>query len=85
MKYEPYLAVVGRLHKQKFDYVLLEDLDNPIADPVTRDRLQSHTFFITDVLDMIRPKGPMLSLGLHLSRNSISTGGSSIYSGVLMY
>ncbi|SNR77277.1 F5/8 type C domain-containing protein [Humidesulfovibrio mexicanus] len=63
-KYEPYLAVVGRLHKQKFNYVLLEDLDNPIADPVTRDRLQSHTFFITDVLDMIRTQGANALPGL---------------------
>jgi hypothetical protein len=64
--YEPYLAVISRLRKNGFEYVLLEDIDNPISDPVLRNRLQSHTFFVHDILSMIAKLGARNIVGLEL-------------------
>lgn len=52
-KYEPYKDVIKRLLANNFDYVLLEDLGESVLDPVSRERLQSHTFFIRDLLSAI--------------------------------
>jgi hypothetical protein len=64
--YEPYLAVISRLRTNGFEYVLLEDIDNPISDPVIRNSLRSHTFFVHDILSMIAKLGARSIDGLEL-------------------
>jgi hypothetical protein len=66
VKYEAYQDVIKRLIENNFDYILLEGLDNPIVDSVLRERLQSHTFFIHDVLEMIKKLGENNLPGLRL-------------------
>lgn len=55
--YDSYENVIERLQDNDFKYVLLEDLDNPIKDPSLRKRLQSHTFFVHDLLKRIKKNG----------------------------
>lgn len=64
--YEPYLDVVKRLKQNGFNYVLLEDIDNPISDPTLRNRLKSHTFFVTELLKIIKDRGEDNIIGLDL-------------------
>mgnify|MGYP001401797468 CR=1 FL=1 len=68
-RYEPYLDVVKRLKANGFKYVLLEDLDNPIDDPVRKEQLKSHTFFVNDILEEIRKNGENNIFGLDLVRS----------------
>ena len=55
--YEPYEAVVNRLRQNRFEYVLLEGLDDPIEDPISKKQLRSHTFFVHDLLLLINKNG----------------------------
>ena len=66
IRYEPYLAVINRLRENGFGYVLLEDIENPISDPVTRNSLRSHTFFVDGILSMIAKLGAESIDGLEL-------------------
>ena len=55
--YEPYHDVIDRLYKNSYDYILLDNLENPIVDPILKKRLRSHTFFIEDMLNLIKKYG----------------------------
>lgn len=63
--YEPMKAVIDRLLKENFKYLLLDSLENPIGSKSERDQLVSHTFFVSDLLDAIKLKGVDKIPGLH--------------------
>ena len=64
--YEPYGDVINRLRDNEFDYLLLEELDNPIPDSSSRAKLRSHTFFVEELLAKIRSRGESDLPDLHL-------------------
>lgn len=76
--YEPYKKVIHRLKENAFQYIILEDLDNPFKDPLLRKRLSSHVFFVHELLSLIHEKGEDNILSLRLIRK-FKLGGRFIY------